>query len=44
MECRVYAEDPLRNFLPSIGRLSTYQEPISKDGLFVCLGGGGGWS
>jgi len=28
IECRVYAEDPLRNFLPCIGPLSTYIEPI----------------
>ncbi len=27
MEARVYAEDPFRNFLPSIGRLSRYQAP-----------------
>jgi len=27
MECRVYAEDPLRSFLPSIGRLVRYREP-----------------
>lgn len=27
IESRVYAEDPLRNFLPSIGPLNTYQEP-----------------
>ena len=27
LEARVYAEDPLRNFLPSIGRLRKYQEP-----------------
>jgi propionyl-CoA carboxylase alpha chain len=27
IESRVYAEDPLRNFLPSIGPLITYQEP-----------------
>ena len=27
MEARVYAEDPLRNFLPSIGRLVRYREP-----------------
>ena len=26
-ECRVYAEDPLRGFLPSVGTLSTYQPP-----------------
>ena len=27
MESRIYAEDPYRNFLPSIGRLSRYQPP-----------------
>ena len=27
VEARVYAEDPFRNFLPSIGRLSRYQQP-----------------
>ena len=27
MESRVYAEDPFRNFRPSIGRLSGYREP-----------------
>lgn len=27
MESRVYAEDPYRNFLPSIGRLKTYLPP-----------------
>ena len=27
-----YAEDPLRNFLPSIGRLSKYVEPPLEDG------------
>lgn len=27
MESRVYAEDPFRNFLPSIGPLITYKEP-----------------
>ncbi len=27
MEVRVYAEDPLNNFLPDIGRLSTYMRP-----------------
>ncbi|XP_038242562.1 propionyl-CoA carboxylase alpha chain, mitochondrial [Dermochelys coriacea] len=29
VECRVYAEDPYKSFgLPSIGRLSQYQEPL----------------
>jgi propionyl-CoA carboxylase alpha chain len=30
IEARVYAEDPLRNFLPSIGRLVRYQPPEGK--------------
>ncbi|UXN04902.1 acetyl/propionyl/methylcrotonyl-CoA carboxylase subunit alpha [Bartonella sp. HY406] len=33
MECRLYAEDPFRNFLPSTGRLSRYQSPTHIDGL-----------
>lgn len=33
MEARVYAEDPSRNFLPSIGTLQEYREPVpGKDG------------
>ncbi len=28
MECRLYAEDPYRNFLPSIGRLTRYRPPL----------------
>jgi propionyl-CoA carboxylase alpha chain len=37
IESRVYAEDPLRNFLPSIGRLVRYQPPAegTRDGLTV---------
>ncbi|KAJ1409257.1 carbamoyl-phosphate synthase L chain, ATP binding domain-containing protein [Ochromonadaceae sp. CCMP2298] len=31
-ESRVYAEDPLRGFLPSIGPLSTYREPLQVSG------------
>jgi len=31
METRVYAEDPQRNFLPSIGRLVHYREPTADD-------------
>jgi len=27
MECRVYAEDPTRGFLPSTGRITEYEEP-----------------
>jgi len=37
MESRVYAEDPFRNFLPSIGRLVRYQPPAEtvQDGITV---------
>ncbi len=31
MESRLYAEDPYRGFLPSIGRLSRYQVPTGKN-------------
>jgi acetyl-CoA carboxylase biotin carboxylase subunit len=27
IECRIYAEDPDNNFLPSVGTLATYREP-----------------
>jgi propionyl-CoA carboxylase alpha chain len=27
IECRLYAEDPYRNFLPSVGRLTRYRPP-----------------
>ncbi|MBJ6369461.1 acetyl-CoA carboxylase biotin carboxylase subunit [Snuella sedimenti] len=30
LELRVYAEDPLNNFLPSVGRLNTYRIPTGK--------------
>ncbi|MEZ4387190.1 MAG: acetyl/propionyl/methylcrotonyl-CoA carboxylase subunit alpha [Candidatus Krumholzibacteriia bacterium] len=30
LEARVYAEDPFRNFLPSIGRLVDYQPPVGE--------------
>lgn len=30
IELRIYAEDPLNNFLPSIGTLSTYKEPAGE--------------
>ena len=37
VESRVYAEDPFRNFLPSIGRLVKYRPPaeVSCDGITV---------
>ncbi len=31
LELRVYAEDPLNDFLPSVGRLNTYKLPVGKD-------------
>jgi propionyl-CoA carboxylase alpha chain len=34
LEVRVYAEDPLENFMPSIGTLSTYKTPTG-DGIRV---------
>ncbi len=30
LELRVYAEDPMNDFLPSVGRLDTYQLPVGK--------------
>ena len=30
VELRVYAEDPLNDFLPSVGNLETYQLPVGK--------------
>ncbi len=37
VESRVYAEDPFRNFLPSIGRLVKYRPPaeMSRDGITI---------
>jgi len=44
MECRINAEDPFRNFLPSIGRLVKYIPPPEEPGAVrvdtgVCEGG-----
>ncbi|MGZ0187446.1 MAG: acetyl-CoA carboxylase biotin carboxylase subunit, partial [Alphaproteobacteria bacterium] len=38
MECRLYAEDPTRNFAPSIGRLTRYRPPAEVDGVRVDTG------
>lgn len=38
VESRVYAEDPLRNFLPSIGRLNRYSPPDEVDGVRIDTG------
>ncbi len=35
IEARVYAEDPYRGFLPSIGRLTRYEPPLDVDGIRV---------
>jgi propionyl-CoA carboxylase alpha chain len=32
VESRIYAEDPYRNFLPSIGRLVRYRAPVEQHG------------
>ena len=38
VETRVYAEDPYRGFLPSIGRLATYRPPAEENGVRVDTG------
>lgn len=38
MEARVYAEDPFRNFMPSIGRLTKYSPPKESDSVRVDTG------
>ncbi len=38
MECRINAEDPFRNFLPSTGRLIRYIPPAESDGVRVDTG------
>jgi propionyl-CoA carboxylase alpha chain len=38
MECRINADDPFRNFLPSIGRLVKYRPPEEVDGVRVDTG------
>ena len=38
VETRVYAEDPYRGFLPSIGRLTNYRPPVGEDGVRVDTG------
>jgi propionyl-CoA carboxylase alpha chain len=32
IECRINAEDPVRNFLPSVGRLTRYRPPVEVNG------------
>ena len=38
MECRINADDPFRNFLPSTGRLVKYRPPQEMDGVRVDTG------
>ena len=38
IECRINADDPFRNFLPSIGRLVKYRPPESVNGVRVDTG------
>jgi propionyl-CoA carboxylase alpha chain len=38
MECRINADDPFRNFLPSTGRLVKYRPPKSINGVRVDTG------
>ena len=38
LECRLYAEDPVRGFMPSIGRLVRYREPESSESVRVDSG------
>jgi propionyl-CoA carboxylase alpha chain len=38
IECRINAEDPYRNFLPSTGRLVTFRPPPASDGVRVDTG------
>lgn len=38
MEARIYAEDPKRGFLPSIGRITRYQEPVTEHNVLIDTG------
>ena len=38
IEARVYAEDPFRNFLPSVGRLVRYLPPLVSETVRVDTG------
>ena len=42
IECRINAEDPLRSFLPSTGRLVSYRPPAELEGVRVDTGVGEG--
>ena len=38
LESRVYAEDPRRGFLPSTGRITRYQEPVTEHHVLIDTG------
>jgi len=38
IEARVYAENPAKNFMPSVGRIKTWQTPANVDGLRIDAG------
>ena len=44
IEARVYAENPNKNFMPSVGRLRTWRTPEAADGLRIAAGYGEGGS
>ncbi|WGR92223.1 acetyl/propionyl/methylcrotonyl-CoA carboxylase subunit alpha [Bradyrhizobium sp. ISRA443] len=38
IEARVYAENPRKNFMPSVGRIKTWRTPPQRDGLRIDAG------
>ncbi|MFL6790942.1 MAG: acetyl/propionyl/methylcrotonyl-CoA carboxylase subunit alpha [Bradyrhizobium sp.] len=42
IEARVYAENPQKNFMPSVGRIKTWRTPEAVDGLRIDAGYRGG--
>jgi 3-methylcrotonyl-CoA carboxylase alpha subunit len=38
IEARVYAENPHRNFMPSVGRIRTWRTPVMSNGLRIDAG------
>src|SRR5213075_561497 len=42
IEARVYAENPQKNFMPSVGRIKTWRTPAEADGLRIDAGYRGG--
>jgi 3-methylcrotonyl-CoA carboxylase alpha subunit len=42
IEARVYAENPQKNFMPSVGRIRTWRTPDAVDGLRIDAGYRGG--